>query len=136
MITQNHLRVHWQLGILKFWILVNNPEPRVLWFWILEWFKYLEPEVITNSKNHPTLVWFILDKTLKWVGCVPKMKGPALGKYPHAFLLLANSLPNFDLKKMILTYAKEFSWEKNGPSSPYFEKKKFQITRFSFDNFQ
>jgi hypothetical protein len=37
------------------------------------------------------------------------MKGPALGKYPHAFLLLANFLPNFDPKKMILTYAKEFS---------------------------
>jgi hypothetical protein len=49
------------------------------------------------------------------------MKGPALGKYPHAFLLLANSLPNFDLKNMILTYAKEFSWKKNGPNSPYFD---------------
>jgi hypothetical protein len=46
------------------------------------------------------------------------MKGPALGKYPRAFLLLANSLPNLDLKEMILTYAKEFSWEKNGPNSP------------------
>jgi hypothetical protein len=65
------------------------------------------------------------------------MKGPALGKYPRAFLLLANSLPNFDLKKMSLTYAKEFSWKKNGPNSPYFWKKiKFQITRFSFDKFQ
>jgi hypothetical protein len=40
------------------------------------------------------------------------MKGPALGKYPRAFLLLANSVPNFDQKKMILTYAKEFSWKK------------------------
>jgi hypothetical protein len=39
------------------------------------------------------------------------MKGPALGKYANAFLLLANSFPNFDLKKMILTYAKEFSWK-------------------------
>jgi hypothetical protein len=66
----------------------------------------------------------MLDKTLKWVGCVPKMKRPALGKYPRAFLLLANSLPNFDLKKMSLTYAKEFSWKKNGPNSPYFWKKK------------
>jgi hypothetical protein len=52
------------------------------------------------------------------------MKGPALGKYPRAFLLLANSLPNFDLKKTSLTYAKEFSWKKNGPNSPYFGKKK------------
>jgi hypothetical protein len=64
------------------------------------------------------------------------MKGPALGKYPRAFLLLANSLPNFHLKKMSLTYAKEFLWKKNGPNSPYFGKKKFQITRFSFDKFQ
>jgi hypothetical protein len=52
------------------------------------------------------------------------MKGPALGKYPPAFLLLANSLPNFDLKKLILTYAKEFSWKKKGGLNlPYFEKK-------------
>jgi hypothetical protein len=43
------------------------------------------------------------------------MKGPVLSKYPHAFLLLANPLPNFDLKKMILTYAKEFSWKKKWP---------------------
>jgi hypothetical protein len=39
------------------------------------------------------------------------MKDPALDKYPRAFLL-ANSLPNFDLKIMSLTYAKEFSWKK------------------------
>jgi hypothetical protein len=83
------------------------------------------------------LVESILDKTLKRVGRVSKMTGPALGKYPLAFLLLANSLPNFDLRNMSLTYAKEFSWKKKTAqihhiSGNFF----FQITRFSFDKFQ
>jgi hypothetical protein len=27
-------------------------------------------------------------------------------------------LPNFELKNMISTYTKDFSWEKNGPNLP------------------
>ncbi len=30
-------------------------------------------------------------------------------------LAISEVLPNFDLKNMILSYAKDFSWEKNGP---------------------
>jgi hypothetical protein len=37
--------------------------------------------------------------------------------------------PNFDLKIMISSYTKDFSWEKNGPTLPDFEFKKFQIAR-------
>jgi hypothetical protein len=32
--------------------------------------------------------------------------------------------PNFDLKNMILIYAKDFSMEENGPNLQDFEKKK------------
>jgi hypothetical protein len=66
-------------------------------------------------KESPNPGLVILDKTLKWVECVPKMKGPALGKYPRAFLLLANSLPNFDLKKNDSDLCKGFFMGKKWP---------------------
>jgi hypothetical protein len=39
-------------------------------------------------------------------------------------------LPNFNLKNMILTYTKGFSWKKKGPNFPDFEGIKIQISRF------
>jgi hypothetical protein len=37
--------------------------------------------------------------------------------------------PNFNVKNMISTYTKDFSWEKSGPNSPNFKLKKFQIAK-------
>jgi hypothetical protein len=38
--------------------------------------------------------------------------------------LIDKSLPNFDLKNVISTYTQVFSWKRNGPNSPYFEREK------------
>jgi hypothetical protein len=38
-------------------------------------------------------------------------------------------LPNFELKNMISTYTKDFSWEKTGPNLPDLNLWKFQIAR-------
>jgi hypothetical protein len=38
--------------------------------------------------------------------------------------------PNFDLENMISTYTMDFPWEKNGPNSKDFKRKKFKLTRF------
>jgi hypothetical protein len=42
----------------------------------------------------------------------------------RSVFLIDKSLPNFDLKNVISTYIQVFSWKRNGPYSPYFEREK------------
>jgi hypothetical protein len=42
----------------------------------------------------------------------------------RSVFLIDKSLPNFDLKIVISTYAQVFSWKRNGPNSSNFEREK------------
>jgi hypothetical protein len=64
------------------------------------------------------------------------MKGPALGKYPRAFLLLAKFFAKFRPEKNDSDLCKGVFMEKQMAQIHHNLKKKFQITRFSFDKFQ
>jgi hypothetical protein len=66
------------------------------------------------------MVWFILDKTLKCVGRVPKMKGPALGTYPRAFLFVGEFFAKFRPEKNESNLCKGVFMEKKWPKFTIF----------------
>jgi hypothetical protein len=86
---------NWTQGSIFVW----EPEPCL--------FKEPEPEVFHKSAEH----WSKQRPSNGW-GVSLKQRAQHWVNIPCFFCCWQNSLPNFDVKKMSLTYAKEFSWKK------------------------